>query len=136
MASKLPKCSESCHTNSACWPRFWRTANQASWSQLLPGKTTTPNLMKWPVWGGEIQFYQKMASDRCVPARNERAMCVSTNNSWCLNAIGSLRRSSRTYNGNPGFSQDVRQDSNYEPYLAVSFLRLRHRRLRPASGAD
>src|SRR5215471_17291461 len=31
--------------NSAFWPRLWLTAFYASWSQLLPWKTITPNLV-------------------------------------------------------------------------------------------
>src|SRR3990172_10052842 len=34
-----------CQRNSACWPSAVCTAQKASWSQLLPGNTTTPNFM-------------------------------------------------------------------------------------------
>jgi hypothetical protein len=44
-ASTSPSVCESCQMNSAGWPRLRLTAYHASWSQLLPGKTMTPNFM-------------------------------------------------------------------------------------------
>src|SRR5208337_1319492 len=46
MTQSVPLRSVSwCHRNSAACPRLREVAYHASWSQLLPGKTTTPNLI-------------------------------------------------------------------------------------------
>src|SRR5580700_4355546 len=44
-ASISPSEDESCQMYSAGWPRLRLMAYHASWSQLLPGKTITPNFM-------------------------------------------------------------------------------------------
>src|SRR5882762_847745 len=44
-ASQLWRSSDWCQTNSTGFSRRWPMAWKASWSQLDPGKTTTPNFM-------------------------------------------------------------------------------------------
>src|SRR5215471_14640837 len=55
-ASTSPKVCESCQMNSAFCPRLLVTAKNASWSQLLPGNTITPNFMVPVCWGGNFSL--------------------------------------------------------------------------------
>src|ERR1700735_3520916 len=55
-ASISPSEDESCQMYSAGWPRLRLMAYHASWSQLLPGKTITPNFMSLAVGEVTLQF--------------------------------------------------------------------------------
>src|SRR5260221_7893250 len=74
MASQLWRSSDWCQMNSTGFWRTWPMAWKASWSQLDPGKTTTPNFMGTSgKWRGKIYFStEKRSSPQRRRGRRER----------------------------------------------------------------
>src|ERR1700722_10510885 len=68
-ASISPSEDESCQMYSAGWPRLRLMAYHASWSQLLPGKTITPNFMSLAVGEVTLQFSRGSRAATLVTGR-------------------------------------------------------------------